>query len=218
MKIYMGIPTRDGKLDHRHVRIITSLAGQYPGLAMETQSMSLLNLNFNTLYANALNARKHGFTHFLMLHDDIIPKQDDWVRILHSEMAAGNLDVISAAVIIKGTDRLSCAMYDGEKSWPMTAKLFGPDTTIVNTGKPILMMNTGCLLMDITKPWADSFCFSGHDTIVKGEDGQFMAMAESEDYRMSIWLHQNGVPYGATSKVHTWHRGGYDYDTQGAMA
>lgn len=211
VKPYLAIPSRDGRLDCRHLTVFVHTACAYPGIAFDSQALSLLVLNFNTLYANALNAREQGFTHFVLLHDDIVPMQTDWLQRMLAEMETHQLDVLSAVVVIKGTDRISCGTYDGKESFGMTFKDFGADRTWVNNDDPILLVNSGCLVVDIRKPWVDDFCFTSADHIVKDADGKYRAIAESEDYRMSVWLAKRGIRYGATSKVPVYHIGRCDY-------
>ena len=70
-------------------------------LIVEEKQNSLLTVCFNSLWCEALNNRKkHGLTHFAMLHCDIGP-QEGWIDILLREQKKCGADILSVVVPIK---------------------------------------------------------------------------------------------------------------------
>lgn len=213
--VFIATPTAAGKTDCRWEARLAKSRAKYKTM-FGTTSGSAQMRNFNRLYAGALNARAQGITHFLMLHDDVLPQDGDvpWMQTMFDLMHAYSLKALSAIVAIKDARRtVSCGLRDangGNKNF--TIEEFGPPgTTRVNGDGGVLLVNTGCLLIDIREPWAEQLHFEMADTIYKDKDGQFKAHFEPEDYRMSVRLSEMGVRYGATNAVKTFHVGTYDW-------
>jgi len=190
---------------------------------------SLLAFNFNILLASALDARDAGeVTHFAMLHADIepIPELDEagmvtvgWVDILCREMAASGADVVSAVVPIKevsGNPRTSTAIFDDANPWTPKQFLYVANkeelpTTFTNLqvcqpGEH-LGINTGCMLIDLRRPWWDDFAFEIRDRIVKGPNGKRHAQVRPEDWEMSRHVQSHGGVVAATWAVKLSHHG-----------
>jgi len=182
---------------------------------------SVLPENFNAHLCSAMNLREDkGVTHFAMLHGDIAP-QSGWLDILLDEMHASKADIISAIVPIKGVDGWSSTAI-GERlpnGRPKHRKLTMHDVFqlpetfgIEDTPWPekALLINTGCMLFDISAPWVVDFLRAGgfgFDTWIEERDGLFLSAAFSEDWRMSLWAAENGVRCVATRKVELSHWG-----------
>lgn len=215
MKIYLGIPSYNQMLEAKAVEAIWFAGGQ--GVAQyKCESVSLLAYGFNRLWCNALNARKNGITHFLLLHSDVIPYDaKNWVNILKAEMLEKEADVMSVVVPIKSPQGLTSTAYDmscEENPWAVQrltmSQVMALPETFTHLG---LLINTGCLLVDITKPWAEKICFTVNDKIVRLEDGSFMAQNEPEDWNFSRQVSQYGGSIWATRKVVVAHMGRADY-------
>lgn len=207
--VFFGIPTRDGQVDYRILDIFTNLH-QKTEFQYGIIICSLLAWGFNQLYSAALNRRKEGVTHFLLLHADIIPL-GNWYGTLLTEMQRFNLDAIAANVPFRSDSGICSTGYDtsNDRSTDphryMIQELEGQ--TLTSRERPGLLINTGCLLMDISKPWAEEFCFRIHDGIHKKDNGDFEATCLSEDWYMSRWMTDRQIPFGATSKVKCLHVG-----------
>src|SRR4051812_48922453 len=80
-------------------------AGAHPapfsGIRVDDVGSSLLALNFNEMWARALNARSQGITHFVMLHADVVPHSATWVGQLRSIMDRHAASVLSVVLPIK---------------------------------------------------------------------------------------------------------------------
>lgn len=179
---------------------------------------SLLCHNFNGCWAAALSGRESwGFTHLAMLHADVQP-QPGWLDILYREMQATGAEVISAVVPIGSREGLTSTAVASEDDWwtrrlTMTEihdlpETFGPDD-VSGYGPGPLLINTGCWLSRIDRPWCDQLTDLGElamhfhtlDRIIPLPNGQFAAQVQPEDWLFSRYLHRQGVPYRATRKV-----------------
>lgn len=215
---FLAIPTHDGTLRHGTHLAACAVRQRFP-LASEMVGLaSILTANFNNLYATALNKRAEGVTHFVMLHADIEPLSPaglTWLDVLLTYMRGFNLGMISAAAPIKNdsgeTSTALDAHHDGFRQRPiqrLTREQIGPVmlSDIAPDGRTLLA-NTGCMVIDITQPWAEGVEFSFGGGIIRGEDGQFGVEADPEDWRLSRWLHKQGVRYGVTTDVQVRHAG-----------
>jgi predicted O-methyltransferase YrrM len=174
--------------------------------------LSLLAYGFNRLYCNALNQRKNGITHFLLLHADVIPADPKtWVTTMMEEMERVGADILSAVVPLKGPTGLTSTALDKaclENKWAvqrlsMTEIMSRPETFT----DPALLINTGCLLIDIRTSWAGEMCFTIKDMIAVNLDGEFSAQVESEDWGFSRRARQYGAKIWATRKLKLTHIG-----------
>lgn len=201
------------------------------------RSSSLLPHTFNGLLCSALDARDHGIangdgddvvrlTHMVMLHSDIQPHALNWVDVLFSEMWKSGADLVSVVVPIKcATGETSTAVGKVSDPWyqhklhfddidrlPIT---FG--TEHVNGGDPdkYLMVNTGCFIADLRRPWWNDFAFGFQTRVVKGADGRWSSEIRPEDWEMSRHLHLAGAKVMATSRLPVVHLGGGEWPNNG---
>lgn len=213
-RVYLGIPCYGGLINYRHFDAI--LHGSKRNLIhrMEFGNCSLLTQNFNRMFANALNLRRDlGITHFALLHDDVIPRQQGWLDLLFDEMKEHRLDVISAIVPIKDDKGLTSTAFDVScegsdvRYRPTRLSLKEafedyPETIVQDD----LLINTGCFLMDITKSFAEKIWFE-FENVIENQNGQFVARCVPEDWNFSRRAKAKGAKLGATRKVHVWHAG-----------
>ena len=192
------------------------------------RTSSLLATGFNRYWCQALNER---FDYFAMLHADICPAHG-WLDILMDEMKATGADVMSCVVPFKeATGLTSTAIGDPEQTWKPRRRLtmkevaLLPDTfDAADAGYPgdVLLVNSGCFLVDLSKPWcrelnedgSAKFHFTINDRIVNTR-GQFLTEVESEDWFASRQWARMGVKVLATKKVVLNHRGVFGYPNYG---
>ena len=182
---------------------------------------SRLPYNFNKLWCEALNTRaSHGWTHFAMLHSDIVPEAM-WLDILLSEQRRTEAQVLAAVVPIKDERGLtSTGVYRADglvtrltmtdvQALPLTFRLHDIDPV---TPDQALVVNTGCWVCDFTQPWVEQVAFKFHDGIVlNDETSQFSARTLSEDWDFSLQCLYLGVSVAATRAVSLKHVGSHDY-------
>ena len=113
--------------------------------------------------------------------------------------------VLSAAVAVRGTNESSAAV-DGPapRRIPLAelAKKGG-----VHSRDCALLINTGCLVIDIRETWAEKLYFHVKDGIRRLSDGTFAPFVEPEDWELSRSLRRMGVPFATTAAVETLHAG-----------
>jgi hypothetical protein len=185
---------------------------------------SLLADSFNRLWCQALNARAQGVTHFAMLHADIVPRAG-WLGVLLRELLAHSADLVSAVVPIKSIDGVTSTAIDSpnpfevERRLTMAEVMQLPRTfSAADCGYPdrALLVNSGCWIADIRKPWAEQVRFQISNAITKNAAGQFESQVMSEDWDFSRQLHRLGATVLATRKVVLEHVGPHCYGNASA--
>lgn len=216
--VLVGAPTYDGT---RHNSLPIARLLRHPPkdvlVNLIEYSGSVLCYAFNSLWANALNLRtcEAPVTHFLLMHADIVPEQDRWLEIMLSEQARVGADVLSAVVAIKNDHGMTSTAWDTDTWNPLrfTTTEISQMSELTWT-QPDLLVNTGLMLVDFTKPWVEEACFTMKDRIVKGEDGRFKAQFVPEDWNFSRDCHAKGVGVYATRAVTVMHVGRAGYSTK----
>ncbi len=210
-KVFMAVPCYNRQVN---VSLVNGVArAMKDGIAwFYPNSLSLLAHNFNIMYAAALNARKDGATHFLMLHDDISPQEDFWADKLMDEMKKHDADIISVVSPIKSKEGLtSTALEIGDK-WKvrrLAMREIYKDYPETFTDEKLLV-NTGCMLVDIRKPFADK-CFFNIDDEIVCENGVFRPVVMPEDWGFSRMAKSHGAKLFATRAVKIRHHGFNDF-------
>lgn len=181
------------------------------------QQSSLLTLNFNRLWVNALNLVHRGqrVDYFAMIHSDIEP-EEFWLDKLVDEMEARDLDILGVVTPIKdirGVTSTALARPDGN-NWRVHARLTMrevyrlPETfTSEDVGYPILL-NTGLWVCRFAEEWAKQVHFTVNDRICfDPSKEQYFWEVESEDWFFSRLLHEMGKKIGCTRKIKLGHQG-----------
>jgi len=170
---------------------------------------SLLTAGFNRAWAYALNMRERGeITHFLMLHDDIRPREENWLDLLFAEMESANAQVLSSIVPIKDNRGLTSTALDTDPWRPMRFTMHQ-----IHESRPVtwtderLLFNTGCMLVDFSGDWVTQVCFTITDRIVF-EKGEWKAYVQPEDWDFSRQCRDLGVRIAVTRAVTIEHFGG----------
>lgn len=192
---------------------------------------SLLARTFNDIWHSSLQIKKKqrpDVTHFAMLHADVVP-EPGWIDILVDEIERTGADMVSCVVPIKDSKGLtSTAIEDPDDQWDVLRRLtmhevhrlpetFGIRDTGYDDGRALLV-NTGCWIADLSKPWVHDVCFTIRDHIRHpGEpgyppdtgsdlDGAPQVCVVSEDWGLSHWLHHEcGATVLATRRVKLTH-------------
>lgn len=233
-KILLALPTHDGRIEVAttavaYTQSVDPTQLDPPTVHVVTKAASLLSFNFNTLWCCALNNRDN-YTHFAMLHSDIVPEKG-WIDTLLAEMDSSGADIIGVASPIKdGRGLTSCGIgYHDE--WRVPKKRFTltelqdlpPTFTADQVGHPgePMLINTGCWMADMRKPqWWNTdtdnrlrIYFTIRDGILI-EDGQYAPRVESEDWWFSKRLWSEGLTAACTTAVSLTHTGRFDFSNQ----
>jgi hypothetical protein len=207
--LFVAFPTRPGVSHGDRLRcVVPTRRGR---VKVATNAASLLNLNFNLLWCNALNLSER-ITHWSMQHDDIVPCPG-WADILIEEMDRHNADFVSAVVPLKDERGVTST---GLRDWTkgtvrrltMTEIFALPETfgtRDIPGARPdeMLVGNTGLWIVR----WGD-WCyppvfpgFRCADMIGQLPDGSYKAGCLSEDWMFWEWASRKGLKGVVTRKV-----------------
>ena len=206
MKVFAGLPTYNG--ERWNGRAMAALHTSNVCMGSIDVSSSLLTFAFNQCWAAALNERKRGATHFLMLHADVVPTDPNWLTQLLLEVTfRPEIQILSVAVPIKSSSgRVSCAL-ESDDAWDprglTQADLLAREVTWTDPG---LLVNTGLLLVDLRQPWVEQVRFTVHDRLVQVE-GEWRAQVFSEDWDFSRQARALGVDSWVTRRIGVVHMG-----------
>ena len=228
-------------------QIVQAAAGAFYGcsrrnrVSLATVAGSNLAMNFDSLLCTALNLRALGqpVAWFAMQHADVVPP-DRWIDALIDEAKRVKADVLSCVIAIrepggKSSTALSTdnrfqpqggLTVEALKKLPRTfciddcvkAGLCGPDSR--------LLVNTGCWVADLTKPWwteADdggvaALNFEIETRRVRRPDGTWVAETDTEDWRLSRMLAERGARVYATTALEVYHVGPHEWPMGGTDA
>ncbi len=222
MAVILGALPHYGNIHPRCGAAFWSKATKVHQWMPTTGGGSLLAHVFNVLWLSALVVREQvKADYFAMLHGDVIPA-GGWVDTLVEELEAHGADVVSAVLPIK--DRrgaTSVAIDDPADEWAPIRRLTIreahrlPETfDAADCGYPghALLVNTGCMLVNLRAPWVDDFPgFEIRDCIRTLPGGTRQAVCCPEDWNFSRWLHRHGCKVLATRKVKADHCGEYRF-------
>lgn len=210
MSVFVGIPSYG---NHIHEGMLGAFihATEEKGTvgAVCTSSYSLLARNFNILLAKALNMREVGITHFLLWHADIIPVTSWFLDKMLHLMQKHDCDVLSAIVPVKDQTGLTSTALETEDKWTfqrLTLHETFDKRTSATFSDPNLVVNSGLMLIDITKPWIEQCWFAMEDEIYK-EGTQFKVRGISEDWLFSRRAKALGAKLCATREIQVHHAG-----------
>jgi len=217
ISVFVGIPSRGDVVTGTAMALIQM--GRTTVYSVRTHVCSLLAMSFNKMWCMALNERSK-FTHFVMLHDDIVPLDNGWLDTLMGEFLSSGADVVSSVVPIKDDRGLSSTAFLNPRTMEMRRLTMNETHAI----KPktfdaeeaghkgcVVLPNTGLWVCDFTKPWVEQICFTVRDRIFKTESGEWVAQTYSEDWDFGVQCYRLGVKVKATRAVNLIHKGGFDY-------
>ena len=214
-RVFLACPTY-GQIE-RETAISIFSGSQTAQILIRANGASLLALNCNLLWCEALNGREtEKWTHFAMHHSDIAA-ENFWLDKLVVEQKRVGADVLSVVVPIKDEKGLSSTgLLDAQgcvTRFSMSEIHKLPETFSAESlgEKRTLVVNTGLFICDFTNPWVEKVFFEIRDNIVKNENGKFEARNLSEDWGFSNQCAKLGVKVFATRCVKLRHFGRAEY-------
>ncbi len=206
--VVLGLPSYDGwRMNMRAV--IDALQSGYQIHYIES-SMSLLACCFNVLLASALNLRSKEATHFVMLHADVVP-EPGWLKILMREADRTKSALLSVVIPMKIDGGDTSTAVETEDGWRPRRLSWNDVRSRPQTWtEPGLLVNSGCMLLDLRMPWVHNVKFTISDRIVQ-RDGAFSAECVSEDWNFSRQVRLNGGSVYATTAVAVTHHGEHPF-------
>lgn len=210
--VVLGIPTYDQRIPMLAVPPLMQLAKKHT-LHYMPVSASLLAFGHNLCLANALAVKDADW--YINLHSDIVPEPDGLTKLI--EIAEReNADVVSVISPIKdGRGLTSTGVGSKDDDWISVRRFtmkqvmnelpptFGQDR--VEPG--VLMINTGCLLINLKSPWVRKACFTVRDRMVESENGILHPIILPEDWGFSHDCYRWGAKVFATREVFITHHG-----------
>lgn len=192
-------------------------------LIFSARKASLLAMNFNTLWCQALNNRHLGFDYFAMLHADIYPLTHGWLKRMIGLLDTSGADVLSVIAPLKDDRGLTSAGWLGQDRritrFTMTEVMAFPETfTAESLGviDRVLVMNTGLWICRWDQDWIEKVHFEIRDNIVKDDEGKFKAVMLPEDWGFSQQCANLGVKIALTRAIPLQHFGRKAYENTSA--
>lgn len=216
--LFLAVPTYDGTRHNASAIVNATMhRGPFRGIRADDSGGSLLTLNFNRMWANALNAREVGVTHFLMLHSDVYPHPATWVADLFAVMERVEAQVLSAVLPIKDARGVTSTAIERSNIWaPQRITLRELEAQPPTFTHPGLLVNTGMMLIDMREPWVEKVYFDVNNRIGKNDSGVFYAAAEAEDWFFSRRAREQGARIFATREIAATHYGRGEFPNFGA--
>ncbi len=215
--IFLAIPTRGAPI--YDLLLATHRMGRTKVHSINCRPSSLLTFGFNILWAECLNARDQGITHWVMCHDDIDPIGEGWLDTLvaeHEECGADITHVISPIKDHRGICSTSLLQPRTRELQRLTMtevcklpKTF--DSAIAGYPDRVMLPNTGLWICDMTKPWVEKICFTIRDRMNRLPDGKFQAQCFSEDWHFGLQAMRLKLKVFATTAVKIAHHGDFSY-------
>jgi hypothetical protein len=233
--VYLACPLYDGTVHFGTARGIWN-SSRLHQVQIGTMKFSLIPLNCSTHWCIALNMRKErDIKWFAMLHADVCPDLW-WIDTLIAEAEKHGADMMSAGVPLKDdSGLLSMGVYKPGGAFgdchrlslsqylhPAFPETFGIDECVDALGRlpnevrvsglprESLLVNTGCMVVRIDKPWATKVWFT-ELTAIEEVNGQWTTASMSEDWYFSRRIAQEGGKVMATRTVKVVHRGTTDF-------
>jgi hypothetical protein len=217
LKLAVALPSYNGT---RHNGVpLMYLSRQVPQFAPIATQSSLLAMVFNITLATAMKWRDAGHaTHYLMLHDDIVPTSQNWFEELWGAYKASNAQLICAVSPIKDARGLTSIAVETEGGVmkPRRLTMREIDKGPVTFTMPGLLLNTGCMLFDLREPWVDD-CYFHIDDKIHWVDGVPHPQSASEDWNFTRMARAAGCErIYATSAMPLEHVGQARFPNHGA--
>lgn len=213
--LYLALPTYDGwRVNMQSVLHAAANPAPFRGVRVDDAGTSLLALNFNEMWARALNERSAGITHFAMLHADVVPHSRMWVGDMRRIMDSTGASVLSVVLPIKDQRGLTTTGLYGETDHTLRKRftlkeVYQQPPTFTHER---LLVNTGLMMIDFRASWVEQFCFKMNDEIRRKPSGEYYATAESEDWYFSRRARELGATIVATREIAASHLGSAFYD------
>jgi len=214
-RVSIGIPVYDQKIDFRIKHAIDVASLKQKAFKLHFSRSGILPRAFNYLLADALNDRAEGATHFLLWHNDIVPLEPGFLDKMLALMQTHQCDVLSVVSPIKDMRGLTTTALDTHPENPHWVKRLTMKE-IYESYPPTwsdekLLINTGLMLVNMTKPWVENICFNFQETIFKDMKGIYRAAGVSEDWLFSRQAKLLGAKLAVTREISIQHVGYTDF-------
>jgi hypothetical protein len=205
MKTLLAIPN-DGFICAETVQSLFTAGYKFDFLQ---NHVSKLTLNFNVLLCHAMN---NNYEYFIMLHNDIVPVEFNWMKELISILEDYDLDILGVNNAIKNNEGLTSTAIEGR------------NISIVEAAKKDILfnenldINTGLMIIKLSNKFKklvqlSQLRFRVEDTIEFNNE-KFQANGVlTEDWLFSRDCIKLGLNVASTSLIKTAHLGNAFYTT-----
>lgn len=201
--IYLALPTADGFIHEGTFNAVFRASTKNNIGKCKSNGYSLLTANFNLLLTAALAKRSEGITHFLLLHADCAPQEIGWADKMLEIMEEKKCDLLSVVIPIKNSTGLTSTALESSNYWRprrlSMKEIFGYPETFTDKK---LLLNTGCMLLNLQTAWIESVWFRFQDEI---KEGVVRSIPEDWDFSRQVKAH-GGLLY-ATREIPLIHYG-----------
>lgn len=237
-KVFIGVPMHKGDVTATTMQSVSTATGKHM-VNYQLLGLSLLAKNFNMLFISAIKkgydffVLHHSDLGVVGMATDKT-RAGSWTDFLVDRLEEQKLAALSAAVAIKSDNGITSSgilTVEGDpwslrrttvKELPtLPLACVTRDDLVTRYGLDpktagALLINTGLLIMDIRnrggiwreKKWPG---FHIYDEIAWNLDGEPQSFTIPEDWNMSIWCHENNVPYAFTREFIVAHCGNKNY-------
>ena len=226
-KVYVCIPVHGAEINVMTLMSVWDIRRSRHDVVVEPSGLSLLARNFNI---NWIKAYTGGFDYFVMLHADVapLPSGECWVDQLVAACARYKAAVVSEVLPIKSHEGTTSTGLITDATNPFslrrltTTELDSLQDGFIcredlcecfdvaeNVAGPLLI-NTGLMAIDLRSfDWAglEFPGFAIDDAVVWNRSRKPMAYSQPEDWGMSLWLYEQGLPYYALKSIPAFHCG-----------
>lgn len=230
--VFLGTLTHDGRIDQYMARAFYRVACKSRPLMYYPKQTSLLANGYNEMWCYAINSKTEAnLKWFAVLHADIVP-DDFWLDTLIAEAETHDADIMSAVVPIKDPNGVTSTAISGRTPFDRYARItmyelaqLPPTFAAIDAvgvcqwelkpehrqKLPFLLVNTGCFVCRLDRPWIYDVHFTIRDQIRIGVGNKLSAHVEPEDWHFSRRIAECGGKVMATKKVNVHHLGGRAY-------
>lgn len=215
-RILLHVPAMsDGSLRYETAMALINATAGMAEIAMHFTQSSAATLTWNSVWCQALNQRKHGATHYAMIHADLYP-ENFWIDRLLEIMEREGAEIVSAVVANKDDTGLVSTAIDGRDPFNAhrftLSQLAAYKPTITS---PHLLVNNGLMLVDLSSHWVEQVWYENSNKIVRNEQGEWSARSMSDDWTFARKANDLGAKVFATREIRVVHVGEAKFPNQG---
>lgn len=226
--VYLAVPTKGSVIDEAIPGLFRATADPDMRVNLRLLKTGMVALNFNSLWAEALDGRRGWETSHWAMHHADVESPPGWLDLLLEEMERVAADVLSVVIPIKDERGLTTTAVGDARGGVLRRLTLRevydlPETFCAQDMKLArgeqLLCNTGLWVCRFDQPWVEPPVFPGFyftDGILKMPDGTHQAAEISEDWNFSAWANRMRLRVFATRKVPVIHHGGKGYTNAAA--
>lgn len=230
--ILIGVPTHTSQLEWKTASAVHNPSARKDLNILKIFSVSsLLATNFNRIWSTAHNWNTEHPTEkikwFFLLHGDIVP-EDNWVDKMIALAETHQTDLLSVVVPFKDQSGLTSTAVGSDDPYNIVSRItmhqlmqLPPTFNAIDAAKllgittlpvPPLLVNSGCIIVNMDAPFARDLYFTINDQIRIDAQGKMYPVTDPEDWFFSRMVQQYGGKVMATREITVAHVGTRQYN------